>query len=178
MKKKIAGYLALLTILSIAFYYINLQYLPNMIYEVVHLRSVYQSDRADNVIYYPDLPDEKSRSVVMPNPDFLYVASFYDISKGDLEITGTMPDSTYWSIAFYEPNTVNYYVKNDMEYESTAIKLRLTKKDRTNESQDIEIVESPKNKGFMLFRILVTDDDPKNVAKFKAFQKTVKFRKL
>jgi len=71
-----------------------------------------------NEMRYAKLPDETARFVVKPNPDFLYSTCFYDLEDGPLQLTGDLPDSSYWSISFYEPNTVNFYVENDQQFQS------------------------------------------------------------
>jgi len=112
-----------------------------------------------NVIGSRGLPNAETRFVVKPNPDFLYATSFYDLKNGPMRLTGNMPDSTYWSVALYEPNTVNFYVKNDLEFNS-------------------EIVKSPNTEGMILFRILVTDNSPENVKKFQSYSKSIKIEPL
>lgn len=173
MKKGLL-YLGILSLLSVACYFITIYTLPNVIYSVVQSKSQKQG-RIENQLYYTDLLDDKSRTVVMPNPDFLYVATFYNLADGDIQLTGTMPDSSYWSLAFYESNTVNYYIKNDMEFGTSNLNITLTK-DKSKPKPGDETIESPADKGFMLIRILVTDAS--RVKDFKALQESVKFTPL
>ena len=107
--------------------------IPNIIYKVFHYKIVNNQNVQDNELKHFDIPNDQSRDVVMPNPDFLYSTSFYDLSNGDLNLKGKMPESTYWSVSFYKPNTVNWFVKNDDEFidnnlDMKIIYLILTKK--------------------------------------------------
>ncbi len=167
-------YLSIVALLSFGFYHLSIRLLPNVIFSIVQSKSKERGLKT-NQVYYPPLPDETSRSVVMPNPDFLYVACFYDVSKDDYQITGTMPDSTYWSVAFYEPNTVNFYIKNDQQYTSDTLNLILSNKE-TQTNLNSEIVKAPTPKGFMLIRILITQRE--DLEQFETYQKSVRFEKL
>ena len=135
---------------------------------------------ADNEFRFAEIPDENSRFVVKPNPDFLYSTCFYNLDDGPLRMTGDLPDSSYWSISFYEPNTVNFYVKNDLQFHSNEMDMIIARegdKLPTNK-EDFEIVKAPSNKGLILFRLLVTDNSDENVEKYKTIQKSVKIDKL
>ncbi|MDW3646495.1 MAG: DUF1254 domain-containing protein [Bacteroidia bacterium] len=129
----------------------------------------------ENVLRYGQLPDEYSRQVVKPNPDFLYVIGFYDLSEGPIRISGNMPDSTYWSISFFEPSTVNYFVKNDLEFGTSKLDITLSRQ-KLNTKADKEQIISPREKGLMLFRILVPDPSPEKLAVYKTLQESIKMQ--
>ena len=61
---------------------------------------------------------------------------------------------SYWSVAFYEPNTVNFYVKNKQQWKNTDFRLLLTAEDVDENTfpEDVETVRSPDVKGLILFR--------------------------
>ncbi len=162
---------------SILCYYLTIFFLPNAIYAAVSYRLKENQKVETNALIYPSLPNEEARTVVMANPDFLYVACYYDISKEPLRLTGTLPDSTYWSVAFYQPNTINWYIKNDMEYGTNELDLILAHKSQTIETT-AEIARSPVEKGFCLIRILVTDTSPERLAQYEAWQKSVRLNSL
>jgi len=105
--------------------------------------------RAENEFFVLLSPDENARAVVKPNPDFSYALAFYNLEKGSLLIRGNIPDSTYWSIAFYSPNTINFHVQNDQQFKSK--KLNLTLGTETCMSAD---VLAPTEKGLILIRYL------------------------
>ena len=133
-----------------------------------------------NTIGTRGLPNGESRFVVKPNPDFLYATCFYDLKNGPMRLTGNMPDSTYWSVALYEPNTVNFYVKNDLEFNSNELDMVLTPPhvEGPKNDEDFEIVKSPNTEGLILFRILVTDNSPENVKKYQTYSKSIKIEPL
>jgi len=167
--KKIFFYLWILLIMSICSYNLTIHYIPNIVYGVFHNKIEKNQDIGDNEIKHFDIPNYKSRDVVMPNPDFLYSVSFYDLSSGDLKLKGDMPDSTYWSVSFYKPNTINWYVKNDKEFNSNRLELNLT----INNTKGENIIHSPVKKGLMIIRILVENKDQNSIDYYKSLQKSI-----
>jgi len=167
--KKIFFYLWILLIMSVCSYNLTIHYIPNIVYGVFHNKIEKNQDIGDNEIKHFDIPNYKSRDVVMPNPDFLYSVSFYDLSSGDLKLKGNMPDSTYWSVSFYKPNTINWYVKNDKEFNSNRLELNLT----INNTKGENIIHSPVKKGLMIIRILVENKDQNSIDYYKSLQKSI-----
>jgi uncharacterized membrane protein len=167
--KKIFFYLWILLIMSVCSYNLTIHYIPNIVYEVFHNKIENNQSIGDNEIKHFDIPNHKSRDVVMPNPDFLYSVSFYDLSSGDLKLKGDMPDSTYWSVSFYKPNTINWYVKNDKEFNSNKLELNLT----INNTKGENIIHSPVKKGLMIIRILVENKDQNSIDYYKSLQKSI-----
>jgi len=167
--KKIFFYLWILLIMSVCSYNLTIHYIPNIVYGVFHNKIEKNQGIRDNEIKHFDIPNYKSRDVVMPNPDFLYSVSFYDLSSGDLKLKGNMPDSTYWSVSFYKPNTINWYVKNDKEFNSNRLELNLT----INNTKGENIIHSPVKKGLMIIRILVENKDQNSIDYYKSLQKSI-----
>jgi len=167
--KKIFFYLWILLIMSVCSYNLTIHYIPNIVYEVFHNKIEKNQSIGDNEIKHFVIPNHKSRDVVMPNPDFLYSVSFYDLSSGDLKLKGDMPDSTYWSVSFYKPNTINWYVKNDKEFNSNKLELNLT----INNTKGENIIHSPVKKGLMIIRILVENKDQNSIDYYKSLQKSI-----
>jgi len=167
--KKIFFYLWILLIMSVCSYNLTIHYIPNIVYGVFHNKIEKNQGIRDNEIKHFDIPNYKSRDVVMPNPDFLYYVSFYDLSSGDLKLKGNMPDSTYWSVSFYKPNTINWYVKNDKEFNSNRLELNLT----INNTKGENIIHSPVKKGLMIIRILVENKDQNSIDYYKSLQKSI-----
>ena len=155
--------------MSICSYNLTIHYIPNIVYGVFHNKIEKNQDIGDNEIKHFDIPNYKSRDVVMPNPDFLYSVSFYDLSSGDLKLKGNMPDSTYWSVSFYKTNTINWYVKNDKEFNSNRLELNLT----INNTKGENIIHSPVKKGLMIIRILVENKDQNSIDYYKSLQKSI-----
>ena len=85
------------------------------------------------------------------NPDSIISSMAYDLSDGPVRIAGeTWP--RYWSISFYQQNSDNYFVTNDLELERSSFEFILAL-----EGQDISAFEgvpiiSPTPKGIMLVR--------------------------
>lgn len=173
--KSTLKYVLIIALLSIVSYQLTITFLPDVIYGIFHRRLLENVSIPDNELYYVPIPTDNSRAVVMPNPDFLYVTCFYDLNEGPLNLTGNLPDSTYWSVAFYQPNTINWYVKNDLEYGTGQLNLILAEDgDNTDFDTETEIAKSPVDKGLMLIRILVTDNDPEVLKKYESLQKSVR----
>lgn len=160
MRKSIL-YLLAIVVLSFVFYKLTIKHIPDVIYSRVKTKMMTQSDIKENELRILPFPTSKSRAVVKPNPDFAYVSTFYDLSDGSLHLTGPMPDSTYWSVALYEPNTNNFYVKNDLQFGTDELDIVIIDKSILKEQVDMpddsEIIMSPRSKGFLLIRILGTE---------------------
>lgn len=153
MKNKL---IALLTMAAMTFvaYHVTLFYFPNYVYSVFYKRAIGQEPRLENKFSILLSPDEESRMVVKPNPDFAYGSVFYNLEDGPIRILGEMPDSTYWSSALYKTNTINYYVKNDLQYATDELNLVLS----VDPMDDIfqELIIAPERSGFLLVRVLDT----------------------
>ena len=155
--------------MSIGSYNLTIHYIPNIVYAVFHYKIEKNQNIKDNEIKHFDIPSDQSRNVVMPNPDFLYSTIFYDLSEKDLNINAIMPDSTYWSVSFYKPNTINWFVKNDQEFVTNNLDLTLT----FNDSKSQGVIKSPVKKGFMIIRILVEKKDQKTIESYINLQKNI-----
>ena len=155
--------------MSIGSYNLTIHYIPNIVYAVFHYKIEKNQNIKDNEIKHFDIPSDQSRNVVMPNPDFLYSTIFYDLSEKDLNINANMPDSTYWSVSFYKPNTINWFVKNDQEFVTNNLDLTLT----FNDSGSENVIKSPVKKGFMIIRILVEKKDQKSIELYRNLQKNI-----
>ena len=155
--------------MSICSYNLTIHYIPNIVCAVFHYKIEKNQNIKDNEIKHFDIPSDQSRNVVMPNPDFLYSTIFYDLSEKNLNINANMPDSTYWSVSFYKPNTINWFVKNDQEFVTNNLDLTLT----FNDSESENVIKSPVKKGFMIIRILVEKKDQKSIESYRTLQKNI-----
>ncbi|MCR9289114.1 MAG: DUF1254 domain-containing protein [Bacteroidetes bacterium] len=177
--KNLYKYILIFLVSGFLAYQLTITFLPNIIYKIFYSKVMERDRQEVNKVNHIALPTDDSKFVVMPNPDFLYATAFYDLSEGPLRLTGNMPDSTYWSIAFYQPNTVNWFVKNDIEFETSTLDLILKEKGtELTVTRSSDIAESPVKKGLMLIRILVTDNSPEVVERYQNWQKTIQFQKL
>ena len=168
-------YILPIVVFSFAFYKLTIKLTPNVIYSKVKAKMLDQSNIGENQTRLLPFPEEDDRAVVMPNPDFAYVSMFYDITDGPLHLTGRMPDSTYWSVALYEPNTSNHYVKNDMQYGDAMLNLVIgSANQKSTNIEGAELINSPTKEGFLLVRILGTERTQEERNKVLEIMKTVK----
>lgn len=165
-----------LLVIAVGFYYLTIWATP---YYVQH-KFAEKTLGVVNTPQFGNQPDaENSRVIPLPNPDFLYSTINYDLKENILKISGTVPDSTYWSISAYQENTTNFFVENEekvkakFEYYlapegSTAEVLKNIPKEK--------IIYSPTTKGLILFRYLVSKAYP--VKKLAELQHGVRVEKL
>lgn len=179
MKKRLFLYLALLAFLTFTAYEATIYFMPNIIFKGFYKKVTTERGIGYNECFAIDLPDENMRAVVMPNPDFLYVGCFYDLSDGPLELTGDMPDSTYWSVSFYEPSTKNWFIQSDLEFQSNQLELGIVEEGSIkNDNSSTNLAKAPSQKGLILIRILVTDTTPKTLEKYKSWQNSIKVSRM
>ena len=115
------------------------------------------------------LPNHKSRTVVRPAPDLMYLAAVFDVSISPVKLRARVPRDTYWSISCYSMSADCFFVHNDSQVEGddgvVEIFLLGPQHDPRPESLGIAdrdkshtiIVQSPSTTGFLLHRILVLD---------------------
>ena len=172
--KKIILSAVLFIVLSFGFYNFTLYYFPNLVYQKFHDKSDERGVKENKFAIIP-APDENSRLVVKPNPDFAYASAFFNIDKAPIQVTGEMPDSTYWSVALYQPNTINFYVKNDLQYNSDILDLIITK-----DSLEVptEQILSKTSKGFLLIRVLIENRSKENVARIVRYLESLSIERI
>jgi len=112
----------------------------------------------DDRAYPFGLPAGAHHEVVMPSPDLLYTGCIYDLGKGPVEVTATVPES-YWSVAFYADDTDNFFVLDDREVPSRKARVVLVAPGaaRPAQANGAVVVEAPSARGLVLFRTLVLD---------------------
>lgn len=117
---------------------------------------------ASNVMHYSGRPNASSRTVVRPNPDMLYAACPFDLSKGPVKLTARVPHSTYWSVSAYDAATNNFFVHDDRQIAGASIEVvalrRGMKLPPLGEATEQAILISPTERGLFLVRVLVDDD--------------------
>ena len=165
--------LLILVFAALAGYFLTIYITPRYIL----LKIKFNSGSKMNVPVYSDVMTDKDRQVVMPNPDFIYAASGYNLNNGPIRITGIMSDSTYSSVAFYSDNTLNFYIKNDKQTKNKKYSFILTKdeEDKVKYPND-EVIISPSNFGTILTRTLI--DKPENIQELMVVQRSFKVEKL
>ncbi|HAS44243.1 MAG TPA: hypothetical protein DCS93_27440 [Microscillaceae bacterium] len=132
-----------------------------------------------NQFRHSPLMDHTQRAVVRPNPNFLYSIGQFDLTDGPIKITGQIPDSTYWSIAFYKNNTVNFFVKNDQQFKHKSFSIMLKPKGyELKPDKGTQVVEAASTTGIVLVRLLVPNRKKQTVAHFKEFQQSLRIKPL
>jgi len=122
---------------------------PKLIFAIAKMRKPVPV----NTVYHAGKTNSSMRKVVLPNPDFIYSACFYDVSNKDLVITGAFPDSTkYCSLAFYGDDVQPWYVRNSMQGFKKQYSIRLSSVNRVQRT-----LRSKTKQGVVLMRILLTD---------------------
>ena len=149
-----------------------IHFYPNLLY----LGAKQKIGGIENSFKHAELPDENSRFVVKPNPDFLYSSCFYDLNDGPLLVEATALPTSYWSLALYAPNTVNFYVKNNAASQTTKLRLFLAQReaDRLCTPREAEFLHTKEAKGLLLFRFLVTDTSSISFPKIKQAQQSLR----
>lgn len=90
-----------------------------------------------------------------PNPDFIYSLVFYDLSNGDLRLTGKIPDGLdYFSIAFYQSNTFFYRLLKSQDFKEDRFEVILSEMHDTTSLGNVKNVVSPSKTGTIIFRYL------------------------
>ena len=141
--------LGLFIVVVFAIQYLFIASVPNLIFRLAQKLS----NKPLNTVIHAPKTDAKLRKVVLPNPDFIHSACFYDVTNNDLLISGTFPDSTqYCSLAFYADNAQPYYVLNNQKGGNKSFEFRISANGRTDKD-----ITSPTKQGTLLVRSLVTD---------------------
>ena len=148
--------------------YIFIAFVPNLLFAIAK----YRSGKPLNTVIRAPKTDAKFRRVILPNPDFIYDACFYDATKNDILITGELADSTqYASLAFYGNNLQPYYVRSNQIGLKQHFKIRLSSVNRVRSD-----IISPTKQGAILLRVLVTDSAKMQQA--LAIQKSLQIEEL
>lgn len=158
-----ARYIAMaIAVLVLAFtvHRMVIRYVPNMVFAIAKQRS---AQPLNTVIHAPKT-DAKLRRVVLPNPDFVYSAIFYDVSQHDLVISGELPDSSqYACIAFYGDDMQPFYVVNNQNGLNGEYQFRLSK--NAGSKDDLTRIQAKTMQGSVLVRLLYTNAQQENAAR-------------
>ena len=115
-----------------------------------------------NTMHFGERPNETSRTVVRPSPDFLYSACPFDLSKGPLKITAPVPHSTYWSVSAFDAATNNFFVRNDQQIAGNSIEIIALRPGMAlpplDNAPERVILFAPTDHGLFLIRFLINDE--------------------
>lgn len=146
---KILSRVFLFAVIVFAVQHLFIAYVPALIFKIAQQRKPVPV----NAVYHAGKTDASLRKVVLPNPDFIYSACFYNLSKNDLLITGEFPDtSQYCSLAFYDDNVQPYHVRNNLQGFKKKYTIRLSSVNRVQRT-----LRAKTKQGTVLMRILVID---------------------
>lgn len=109
-----------------------------------------------NACFHNQVYGPRRNAARRANPDSIISSMAYDLSDGPVRISGeTWP--RYWSLSFYQQNSDNFFVVNDLELDGPIFNYLLaTDGQDTSELGGTRIV-SPTVKGIMLVRRFAAD---------------------
>jgi len=114
---------------------------------------------ADTRVVHTPPPDASSRAVVRPSPDLAYSICLFDMAEGPLLVKAQVPD-TYWSVSAFAHNTDNFFVVNDQQLRGDTLELLIRREDEEVPGfGGIPVSFAPTDRGVVLMRMLVTDED-------------------
>lgn len=149
--KKFAANTLIVVVLAFIIQWMFIKHVPDIVYKI----AVHRSGRPANQWINAGKTDAGMRRVVMPNPDFVYSAFFYDVNEKDVVVSGVLPDSGYASVSFYDDRCQPYFVYNNLSQDHTGkFSLTLSHQESTGEHE----VHAKTNKGVLICRFLMKGD--------------------
>ncbi|GAB5456581.1 MAG: hypothetical protein Hens2KO_28100 [Henriciella sp.] len=104
-----------------------------------------------NQVYGP-----RTNAARRANPDSIITSMAYDLSDGPVRVSGeTWP--RYWSLSFYQQNSDNFFVVNDLELPSADFDFVLALEGEDTAGLGGTPIVSPTAKGIMLVRRFAAD---------------------
>jgi uncharacterized membrane protein len=141
-------------LLFVVSYRLTLHRVPIKIMDIAEKRMLSTRTGEANSFRHGQPPNAKTQQIVMPSPDLIYSSCVYDLSAGDLAISGTLPpEGHYWSLSLYAHNTDNFFVLNDRELPSRTFSLVVRRKGRGGPAA-ATVAESPTQTGIALIRMI------------------------
>ena len=110
-----------------------------------------------NACYHNEVYGPRMEAARRANPDSIISSMAYDLSDGPVRISGvTWP--RYWSISFYQQNSDNFFVRNDLELGDPNFTFILLLDGQDTDGLAGEEIISPTAKGIMLIRRFAADN--------------------
>ena len=159
MLNKVIVYLVGAAVLSAATFFFTralvVNQAPKMVMSTIEGRIV--AGAGDwNACFHNQTFGPRKNAARRANPDSIISSMAYDLSEGPVRIAGeTWP--RYWSISFYQQNSDNFFVMNDLEMSSSSFEFILALDGQDTTSFDGEKIISPTSKGIMLIRRFAAD---------------------
>lgn len=120
------------------------------------MRRIEAAGATSNQAFHAPAVDARSRTIVMPSPDMLYSLCLLDLSRGPLRVRAQPRLDSYWSVAVYEANSDNLFVRNDRQLQGRGLDLWLSAPaHRALPVPDgVTPVSMPSARGIVLLRVL------------------------
>jgi uncharacterized membrane protein len=131
----------------------------------------YKLDAKKNVLIHTKSPSPSTPYT--PNPDLIYSIGFYDLSNGELQLSGDIPmDLAYFSIAFYESNTSHFAILKKDIFKRPHFQIALTQNKSLPIDKETVRVVSPTKSGTIIIRYY--SRDKKEVGEIAKIQKSTR----
>lgn len=109
-----------------------------------------------NACFHNQVYGPRTNAARRANPDSIISSMAYDLSDGPVRVAGeTWP--RYWSLSFYQQNSDNFFVINDLELADPSFDFVLALEDQDTDALGGTRVVSPTAKGIMLIRRFAAD---------------------
>lgn len=128
----------------------------------------YKLNATKNVLIHTKSPPPSTPYT--PNPDLIYSVAFYDLTKGDLHLSGQIPnDLAYFSIAFYQSNTSHFAILKKDNFNTAHFQIAVTQhKSLRIDNETVQVI-SPTKTGTIIIRYYCRDK--KEAGKIAEIQK-------
>jgi uncharacterized membrane protein len=147
-------------VLAAVLHMVTVWVFPYAIMAMVAKKSQEQREAQINTVFASPPTTPAQRTVVMPSPDLLYSIIGFDLSEAPLHIIAPIPPDTYWSIAFYSINTVNFLTINDRQARTNPLEIVLVPEDTlVSAPPNALVVAAPSKRGVVLARFLIKDNN-------------------
>jgi uncharacterized membrane protein len=149
--RKIVPWLAVTLAIAAAAHLASLYAIPRLV-----MAHVLAPMGTTNTMNFIRRPDASFRMVVRPSTDLLYAQCPYDLSQGPLQVTSPVPAGTWWSVAAYDADTNNFYVRDDRQLYG---RLQLVIRPPGDASGgNAHTIISPTTTGVVILRTLIDSD--------------------
>jgi len=112
-------------------------------------------DRPSNSLSLIASVRAKTMFAPLASPDISYGYCSYDITSRPIRIKVALP-STYWSLAAYSKNGINFFTINDQQVKTEKLEIVFaSEKHRAQLEEGTTIVTPPTQTGLFLFRTFI-----------------------
>jgi len=160
MLNRVLTYLIGVAVLSAATYFVTrnlvIKQAPVSVMSTIEAR-IAAGAGGWNACFHNQTYGPRANAARRANPDSIISSMAYDLSDGPVRIAGeTWP--RYWSISFYQQNSDNFFVMNDLEMADATFDFVLALDGQDTTQLGGTPIISPTEKGIMLIRRFATDE--------------------